>query len=147
MNTYKEITLHITSGDWIDAVCEELGLDKQVRDALRGRYEHLTTHQASLKEQEDSDDEVARHHVRTELAENPQSIIKFREQGWDIKRRATKSLDITAFLADHNVPTDALSVTKSKLPRELKKEITKYESTTGYTFIVGSRSAPEDGDN
>lgn len=147
MNTYKEVTLHITSGDWVDDVCDELGLADDIKRALRNRYEQLTSHQATLKELEDSAEELERHHIRAEIEADPQKVLEYQKQGWDIKRRAVKSLDVAAFIADHDVPTDALSVTKSKLPRELKKEISKYESITGYTFAIGSRYTPEDRDN
>ena len=147
MNTYKEVTLHITSGDWVDDVCDELGLSNDIKRALRNRYEQLTTHQAALKEQEESTEELERHRIRADIEADPQKVLEYQKQGWDIKRRATKSLDVTAFIADHMVPPDALSITKSKLPRELKKEISKYESITGYTFTIGSRYTSEDGDN
>lgn len=147
MNTYKEITLHITSGDWVDNVCDELGLGGDVKRALRCRYEELTSHQAALKEQEEGAEELARHRVRAEIEADPQKVLEYQRQGWDIKRRATRVLDIVAFMSDYDIPPDALSVTKSKLSRELKKEVVKYESITGYTFTVGSRYKREDGDN
>lgn len=151
MSTSKEIYDELSSGKWAVRVLTAAAhhLPDDVVDNLVARlavhFQELFSAYHEVLEQERSEEEAERIRVAEDIENDPTKVQYYRELGWKVSSRAKKSLDLDAFLSDYmsDIPKEALAVVKTKLPKHLQKELTKYESVEGHTYSV-KRSQTED---
>ena len=154
--TSKEIYEELSTGQWVRALVNRMGyafkeesdMDVFVQRASVYFQELFGAYHQALA-QEASEAEAERVRVVEDITANPERVEEYREQGWSVSKRAKKTLDLDGFLDDYmtDIPKEALAIVKTKLPKELKKELVKYEEITGYSWTVKRPKTAEQHDN
>lgn len=139
----QEIYEELSSGRWLPTLVyrmryvfrEEAHAELLASSAAVHFQEMFAAYHEALA-QEASEREAERVRVTEDIEANPQNIEHYRRNGWSVTKRAKKVLDLDGFLDDHgqDIPKDALSIVKTRLPKWLKKELTKYETIQGHTY-------------
>ena len=120
------------SGEWLRSVIDDEEVLKKAAlhfQEMWNLYQNITYHEEVQR--------IAEEQRVTELInQDPELAVSFKEKGWKVTKRTNKKVDMDGFIEDYGeeIPRDAIAVVKSKLTPHLKKELTKYESITGYTF-------------
>ena len=120
------------SGEWLRSVIDDEEVLKKAAlhfQEMWNLYQNITYHEEVQR--------IAEEQRVTELInQDPELAVSFKEKGWKVTKRTNKKVDMNGFIEDYGeeIPRDAIAVVKSKLTPHLKKELTKYESITGYTF-------------
>lgn len=145
----QEIYEELSSGAWIKRIIRQEAIhigNKKDFDNLGERlaihFQELWNLYHSTLTQEASEEEAERVRISEEIESCSKNgtdydllykLNQYRNLGWSISKRTKKSMDIAGFLEDygHVVPKEAFAVIKTKLPKDLKKELTKYESIVG----------------
>ena len=144
----KQIYEKLSSGQWILTLFKmfnRLGhsfekdedLELLARRAAVYFQETMTLYNDTLLA-EASEKESERVRVTEDIEANPSKIPEYRNLGWDITKRRKKSLDTESFLRDHghNVPKEAFALIKTKLPKDLQKELVNYESVVSHSYTI-----------
>lgn len=147
----KELYEELSSGKWIEGLLRP-HVDERTVELLKMKcalhFQQLFTAYQNTLSQEESDDEAERQRISEDINRDPtpDNIARYREIGWKISTRAKKSLDMAGFLEDHRdaIPEEAFAVIKTKLPKHLQKELARYESFEGYTYIVKRSQTAEE---
>jgi hypothetical protein len=130
------------SGDWLNKV--QIPIYKNAGELLLALKRHFQEIRAEIENAEAAEAtkvEVKRHELTQKFLLSPptlEEIAQYKEEGWSITRRAKKSVDLDGFLDEYGkeIPDDARGINKKNLTPFLKKELTKYESITEYTYSV-----------
>ena len=140
----KEIYEELSSGAWVQSALKHYDLERlENEEDVSALTNRLAIHFQELFEaynqtliQEEADEALEVQRVTEALNQDNTLIDTYKEQGWKVSKRSNKAVDTDGFIEDHReeIPKEALAVVKSKLTPFLKKEFTKYESITGYTY-------------
>lgn len=141
--TAQEIYEEISSGEWVHTLVNRMGYAFRDEDEMDNFARRASIHFQELFEsyiqtlsQEEAEEALEVQRVTELINQNPELAVPFKEKGWKVTKRTNKKVDMDGFIEDYGeeIPRDAIAVVKSKLTPHLKKELTKYESITGYTF-------------
>ena len=150
----KEIYEELSSGTWIKHIIRQEAIRIGNEKSFNNLADRLTIHFQELWDlyhttlaQEASEEEAERVRITEDIescSENgtdhdlSYKLNEYRNLGWSISSRKKKHMDIEGFLEDygHVVPKEAFAIVRTKLPKDLKKELVKYESIVGQTYSV-----------
>ena len=140
----EEIYEELSSGAWIRSALKHYDLERlENEEDVSALTNRLAIHFQELFEaynqtliQEEADEALEVQRVTEAINQDDTLVNTYKGQGWKVTKRANKTVDTDGFMADHReeIPRDAIAVVKSRLTPFLKKEFTKYESITGYTY-------------
>ena len=128
----EDLWLAFESGEWLRSVID----DEAVLKKAALHFQEMWNMYKNELTQEEAHRIAEAHRVTEAINQDNALVDTYKEQGWKVSKRSNKTVDTDGFIEDHReeIPKEALAIVKSKLTPFLKKEFTKYESITGYTY-------------
>ena len=128
-----KLTAWVTSGEFLKEV-----LGEHFNETVLVRYQQAVEHAAEAKARVDA--EVERENTRICSAakrhyEETGEILT-EVEGHRVSSRVTKDVDVDRLCKDFPVPPEALTIVKTKLPKEIKMLLRGYESIKSVSFSV-----------